>query len=136
MSQNVFTVPSEAAQFVEETGVDALAVAIGTSHGKYKGEPKLQFELLKELREAVPVPLVLHGGSGTGDENLQKACELGICKLNVAYELYRGALDAVYSDEFKNAPFAEYGTFGVMGKAITEVAEHVMDLCGSTGKAE
>lgn len=60
-----FTVPEEAIEFVERTGVDALAVAIGTAHGVYSGVPKLQFDLLAELREKVPVPLVLHGGSGT-----------------------------------------------------------------------
>lgn len=135
MSQNVFTVPSEAAQFVEETGVDALAVAIVTSHGKYKGVPKLQFDLLKELREAVPVPLVLHGGSGTGDENLQKACQMGICKLNVAFEFYHAAIEAITSDEFKNTPYAEYGMYGYMAKAMTETAEHIIDICGSADKA-
>ncbi|MDD3337367.1 MAG: class II fructose-bisphosphate aldolase [Lachnospiraceae bacterium] len=136
MSQNVFTVPSEAKQFVEETGVDALAVAIGTSHGKYKGEPKLQFDLLEELRETVSVPLVLHGGSGTGDENLSKAAKLGICKLNIAFEFYRSALDVVQSEEFKNTPYAEYGMYGFMAKAMQETAEHVIDVCGSAGKAE
>ena len=59
----------EARRFVEETGVDALAVAIGTSHGVYQGTPRLEFELLKEIAALVDVPLVLHGGSGTGDDN-------------------------------------------------------------------
>ena len=87
-----FTVPEEAIEFVERTGVDALAVAIGTAHGVYSGVPKLQFDLLAELREKVPVPLVLHGGSGTGDENLKKACQMGICKLNISNDLKRGAI--------------------------------------------
>ncbi len=134
LSQNVFTVPEEAVSFVQETGVDALAVAIGTSHGQYQGVPQLQFELLKELREAVPVPLVLHGGSGTGDDNLRKACQMGICKLNIAYEVYRGALGAVTSEEFKNIPGAEYGMYAFMAEGIEKVAMHTMDICGSAGK--
>ncbi len=76
------TKPNEAVKFVKETGADCLAVAIGTSHGTYKGTPPyLDFELLKELSEIVDVPLVLHGSSGgTGDDNLKKAVELGIQK--------------------------------------------------------
>lgn len=135
LSQNVFTVPSEAVSYVKETDIDALAVAIGTSHGKYKGKPDLQFDLLKELREKVPVPLVLHGGSGTGDDNLRKACELGITKLNVAYELYHGALEEIRSEAFKNDPWAEYGLYAYMAKGIKKVAMHTMDICGSAGKA-
>ena len=68
---------------MEETGVDCLAVAVGTSHGVYKGEPHLEFELLDHLSKEVPVPLVLHGGSGTGDENLAKAVRTGIQKVNL-----------------------------------------------------
>ena len=69
----------EARRFVEETGVDALAVAVGTSHGVYKGTPKLEFELLREIASLVTVPLVLHGGSGTGGENVKKCIACGIC---------------------------------------------------------
>ena len=81
------TDPDEAVRFVEETGVDSLAVAIGTAHGVYKGVPKIHFDRLIALREKVPVPMVLHGGSGTGAENLQKACQLGICKVNLANDI-------------------------------------------------
>lgn len=137
--ESVFTRPDEALRFVQETGVDALAVAIGTAHGAYKETPKLQFELLEQLREIVPVPLVLHGGSGTGDDNLRKACSMGINKLNVAYELYTGAIDG-YKNYEANLPekwraWAPYDLYDAMGKGIKAVAEHHMDLCGSTGKA-
>ncbi len=135
LSQNVFTVPSEAVSYVQETGIDALAVAIGTSHGKYKGKPDLQFDLLKELREKVPVPLVLHGGSGTGDDNLKKACEMGITKLNVAFELYQGALEEIRSEAFQNDPWAEYSLYAYMTKGIKRVAVHAMEICGSVGRA-
>ena len=68
-----FTKPEEAKKFVEETGIDCLAVAIGTAHGRYHGTPHIDFDLLKQITNVVDIPLVLHGGSGTGDENLRKA---------------------------------------------------------------
>jgi tagatose 1,6-diphosphate aldolase GatY/KbaY len=79
--------PAEAAAYVEATGVDALAVAIGNAHGLYTRLPRLDFALLERLRDAVPVPLVLHGGSGTPEADLKRAISLGIAKVNVATEL-------------------------------------------------
>lgn len=82
------TDPAEAARFIEETGVDCLAVAIGTAHGRYKGVPHIDFERLEEITKACKdTPLVLHGGSGTGDENLARAVKNGIQKVNLATEL-------------------------------------------------
>lgn len=129
---SVFTVPEEAVRYVAETGIDTLAVSIGTAHGAYKGVPKLQFELLKELREKVPVPLVLHGGSGTGDDNLRKACSMGICKLNIAYDLYRGAVDMLLNNDMSGN--AVYGMYDMMAAGMKTAAMHAMDLCGSTGR--
>lgn len=83
----------EAVKFVELTNVDCLAVAIGTAHGPYIGEPNLDFERLATLRKKVRVPLVLHGGSSTGDENLKKAVELGITKVNLATDLFTAAVE-------------------------------------------
>ena len=83
----VYTRPEEAAKFVEQTGVDCLAIAIGTTHGHYKGKPHLEIELLDEIRKAVNVPLVLHGGSSTGDENLKNAIKHGISKINIGTDL-------------------------------------------------
>lgn len=82
-----YTDPKDAAFFARETGVDALAVAIGTAHGFYKEEPKLDFERLKAIAEATDIPLVLHGGSGVPDDAVKKAISLGICKVNVATEI-------------------------------------------------
>lgn len=82
-----FTNPEEARKFVEETGIDCLAVAIGTAHGRYHGTPHIDFDLLKQITDIVDIPLVLHGGSGTGDENLRKAVKNGIQKVNLATEL-------------------------------------------------
>lgn len=85
------TDPRQAKEFVEETGIDCLAVAIGTAHGPYKGKPFLDLERLAEIRDTVSVPLVLHGGSYTGDENLKKAVGNGICKVNLASDLFASA---------------------------------------------
>lgn len=128
-----FTVPEEAIEFVERTGVDALAVAIGTAHGVYSGVPKLQFDLLAELREKVPVPLVLHGGSGTGDENLKKACQMGSCKLNISNDLKRGAI-ANLNEKCKDGMGA-YAMYPLLYEGYKNVAAHYMTLCGSEGKA-
>lgn len=81
------TNPNQAIQYVKKTNVDCLAVAIGTSHGVYSGKPHLDFELLDELNTILDVPLVLHGGSGTGDQNLQKAIKVGIQKVNLFTDL-------------------------------------------------
>jgi fructose-bisphosphate aldolase class II len=77
-----YTEPEAAVEFVEKTGVDALAVAIGTVHGVYKSAPKLDFERLEEIRSQVPVPLVMHGASGLSDENFKQAIRSGMSKIN------------------------------------------------------
>lgn len=101
--QNTFTKPEEARDFVDQTGVDCLAVAIGTAHGLYKGTPELDFVLLAQLKQELNMPLVLHGGSGTGDENIRRACTMGINKVNVFSELifftYQALLKADYEKE-------------------------------------
>ena len=95
---SALTEPDVAKKFVEETGVDCLAVAIGTAHGKYpKGfVPKLDFERLAAIKETLGqhYPLVLHGSSGMDDESLTKACHMGINKVNIATELYEAAAEA------------------------------------------
>lgn len=85
--QQGFTQPEEAKYFVEETGIDALAVAVGTAHGFYKEEPKLQLDLLSEIAAITPATLVLHGGSGVPADQLKKAISRGICKVNLATEI-------------------------------------------------
>jgi len=86
-SKMEYTRVEDAKRFVEETGVNALAVAIGTAHGFYKEKPKLDFVRLAEIKEAVKTPLVLHGGSGVPDEDLIKSIQNGICKINLATEI-------------------------------------------------
>lgn len=85
--QQGFTQPREAHQFVEETGIDALAVAVGTAHGFYKQDPELQLELLEEIARSTSATLVLHGGSGVPAQQLRAAISRGICKVNLATEI-------------------------------------------------
>lgn len=83
----LFTVPEEAARFVKETQIDALAVAVGTVHGFYKREPQIDFGRIKAIKAATSLPLVLHGGTGVSDADLRKAIQCGITKINVGTEL-------------------------------------------------
>ncbi len=82
-----YTRADDARRFVEETGVDALAIAIGTAHGFYKSEPKLDFDRLSEIRAARPACLVLHGSSGVPEDQIRRSVSLGICKVNLATEI-------------------------------------------------
>ena len=82
-----FTNPDAAVEYAERTRIDSLAVAIGTAHGLYKSEPKLDFERLEEIRKKVSIPLVLHGASGVSVQDVRKCISLGITKVNIATEL-------------------------------------------------
>ena len=89
--KSLFTDPDQANDFIAKTGIDSLAVAIGTAHGEYKGTPQIDFERLAELRSAIKIPLVLHGGSGTGKENLIGCVKGGINKINLCTDLHKAA---------------------------------------------
>ena len=82
-----YTEPADAKRFVDATGVNALAIAVGTAHGFYKKEPKLDFKRLQEINQVSSACLVLHGGSGGPDDQIRHAIRLGICKVNVATEI-------------------------------------------------
>lgn len=94
---DLFTDPNEAQQFMEETEVDALAVAVGTVHGLYKGEPTLDLARLGQIANKVSVPLALHGGSGLPDHLIKSAMQLGVAKLNVNTEISIQGVNAVRS---------------------------------------
>lgn len=135
--ESLYTRPEDAAFFVKETNVDCLAVAIGSAHGKYpKGfQPKLNFELLKEIKAATNnAPIALHGGSGSGDENIVKAVEAGINKINLATDLQeacrKGALEAnaAGGDYMKMIQAAE--------QSCKQLLIHWMELAGSCGQAK
>lgn len=127
------TDPQQAKAYIEQTGVDALAVAIGTAHGFYSGTPHLDFDRLVAIKEATGHPLVLHGGSGTGDENLRKACQLGINKVNIGGELIRAAYDAIQQTDLSGNHV--YGLFNVISAGFKGRVKELIDLFGSAGKA-
>lgn len=119
-SETIYTTVEEAKRFAELTGVDSLAVSIGTVHGIYKNlaAPKLNFERLAELAAAVPVPLVLHGGSGTGDDNLSRCCREGISKINIFTDFLTGAMDQIRSDAPKNYPALKETANAAMARVL------------------
>ncbi|MCG6796566.1 class II fructose-bisphosphate aldolase [Geobacillus sp. YHL] len=103
------TDPQLAKEFVEATGVDFLAAAIGTVHGLYKGEPKIDLDLLQRIRQVVDIPLVLHGGSGTPDEIILETIKNGICKINVNTEVSMTAVTYL-KDLLKNEKMPHLST--------------------------
>jgi fructose-bisphosphate aldolase class II len=155
----ILTDPDSAKEFVERTDVDALAVAIGTSHGayKFKADPKLDFERLKLIKEKVSLPLVLHGASsvpawiiekaarygaqlagakGISEENIQEAISLGIAKINIDTDL-RLAFTATVREVLANSPkeFDPRKILGPAKEAMKQVVKGKMHLFGSSGKA-
>ena len=132
-----FTDPRLAAEFVRETGIDTLAVAIGNAHGKYKGEPKLDFDRLAAIREQTGVPLVLHGGSGISDADFRRAISLGIHKINFYTDMSQAALDAVErSLASRNTRYDEFAELLMaVENAICETVMQQMKIFGSVGQA-
>jgi len=92
-SDSIYTTVEEAKKIVELTNVDSLAISIGTAHGAYKGKPVIDFNRLKEIRNAIDTPLVLHGGSSTGDDNLGRCATEGISKINIYTDLVTAAFN-------------------------------------------
>ncbi|MDR1765268.1 MAG: class II fructose-bisphosphate aldolase [Lachnospiraceae bacterium] len=132
------TDPEMAADFVAKTGIDCLAVAIGTAHGQYKEPPKLDFPRLEAIRKAVSVPLVLHGGSSTGDEQLARACREGICKVNLATDLIKAGEKNIVDSGFPNPPHIPgkyYSVTGTFVEGYKNMLVHYMKLFGQVGKA-
>ena len=126
VSGNIYTEVDQAIRFVKETGVDSLAVSIGTSHGKYKGTPKLNFARLIDLHKALTVPLVLHGGSGTGDANLGRCALNGITKVNLYTDFITAAINYVYSEK----PHNWLQLLQTGDKAMATVLQHYYRVLG------
>ncbi|UCH33763.1 MAG: class II fructose-bisphosphate aldolase [Armatimonadota bacterium] len=142
------TNPAEARKFVDDTGVDLLAVGIGTTHGLYKGTPKIDHDRLKEINTATPVALVMHGGTGVPDDAVRKAVELGIRKINIDTQIRVAFFDAVAEQVHKTEKeHAEAEAKGDVRKydirkllapardAMVEAIAEKMRLFGSAGKA-
>lgn len=132
-----YTDPDEAEEFVRRSGIDALAVAIGTVHGLYRGEPKLDFQRLAVLRQRLELPLVLHGASDLPAEMIREAVSLGVDKINVGTDLKVAGTEAVkrylaeHPDEFDPGK-----VFGPARRAVTEVTRAKIQLFGASGRAK
>lgn len=131
-----YTDPEEARIFVEETGVDSLAVAVGTAHGVYKGEPKVDFDRIREIDSVVSVPLVLHGSSGVPYSTLEKAISLGIRKVNIDTDI-RASFARAVGDFIRENP-DEIDPRKILKPARSAMSETVKEkirVFGSDGKA-
>ena len=130
---DMYTTPEEAKAYLEATGVDALAVAIGSAHGVYKKKPMLNIERLKEISSAVKVPLVLHGGSGLSDDDFKNTIRNGIAKVNIFTDLCLAGERAMKDGEEKKLGYLE--TRNLKVEYIKESVKHKMALFGSVNKA-
>ncbi|EAM8935616.1 tagatose-bisphosphate aldolase subunit KbaY [Salmonella enterica] len=135
-AENAFlTDPQEARRFVELTGVDSLAVAIGTAHGLYTKKPQIDFQRLAEIREVVDIPLVLHGASDVPDEYVRRTIELGVCKVNVATELKISFATAVKKWFTENPEGNDPRYYMRVGMdAMKEVVRSKITICNSYEK--
>jgi len=134
-AEALFTDPAEAEQFVKETGVDALAIAIGTAHGQYKGTPKIDFDRLAEINRRISCPVVLHGASGLSEEAINRAIELGVRKINIDTSI-REAFVAGMRSALESNP-SEIDPRKIIGPARDAAAKVIREkikLFGSSGK--
>ena len=128
-----YTDPKQAKDFVDKTGVDALAIAVGTAHGAYKLPPKLDFGRIETIAKTIDIPLVLHGGSGLTDSDFKKAIEKGISKVNIFTDINIAAVEAEFS-AFDNM---NKGVIDLIPAAVNAVKSAVirkLELFGSVGK--
>ena len=131
-TSDMYTNVEQAKDFVARTGIDALAVAIGTAHGKYPAGfvPKLDFERLAELKAALKMPLVLHGGSGSGEENIRKAVAGGINKINVCTDAFHAA-EVAMKEKWEKEPGTDY--LNIMMVAEAAIKKFVKDYIRMIG---
>lgn len=122
ISDSTYTEVEDALQFAKLTNVDSLAVSVGTAHGLYKGIPKISFERLEEIKEVVKIPLVLHGGSSSGDENLNKAKNYNIAKINVFTDVVTAATKNIEGITDYNELYTK------MGENMKECISHYIDI--------
>ena len=131
-----YTNVEQAKDFVERTGIDALAVAIGTAHGKYPAGyvPKLDFERLAELKAALNMPLVLHGGSGSGEENIRKAVAGGINKINVCTDAFHAA-ELAMKEKWEKEPNTDFLNIMVTAEAaVKKFVKEYIRMIGSNDR--
>ena len=130
-----YTTPEEAARFVEQTGVDFLAVSIGTVHGRMKGEPKLDFDRLAAINERLGIPLVIHGGTGLSEEQYRQLIENGVAKINYYTALADAAARRIAANVAEGAKGYTAQVKGVR-EAIAAECRRMIALWGSAGQAE
>jgi ketose-bisphosphate aldolase len=129
--------PEQCERFVAETGVDSFAAAIGNVHGFYRGEPNLQFDLLREIERRTQVPLVLHGGTGIPVEDIRKAISLGVSKINFGTGMRSSFIRTLRETLAANSDDADFmGILGEGREAMVTVAKDLIKMCMSDGKAE
>ena len=128
-----YTTPEEAEDFINKTGVDALAIAIGTAHGAYKEKPCLDIGRLKEIRARVDTPLVLHGGSGLSDDDFRNTVREGIAKVNIFTDLCMAGISAMEEGTAKGMEYLQIRDLKVA--KIKEVVKEKIRLFGSVDKA-
>lgn len=131
----LYTNPAQAIEFVKKTNIDSLAIAIGTAHGLYKSEPKLDFERLSEIRSVIDIPLVLHGASGVPDKDVRECIQRGICKVNIATELKIAFSDALKQYLLTHPDTNDPRNYMKPAKAaMKEIVEKIITTCGCAGK--
>lgn len=129
---DMYTTPTEAVEFVNATGVDALAVAIGTAHGVYKTRPCLDIERLKQIRETIDTPLVLHGGSGLSDDDFRNTIAAGIAKVNIFTDLCVAGNLAMRNGIEQGLGYLDIRNAKV--EEMKKVVRRKIELFGSAGK--
>ncbi|MBV7390920.1 ketose-bisphosphate aldolase [Enterococcus sp. ALS3] len=135
----IFTDPAQAVDFVEETGIDTLAVAIGTAHGLYPKDkkPELNIELLKELNQKIDIPFVLHGGSGNPDNEVSEAVKYGVAKVNLSSDLKSVFFAEIHKVLNENPGMFEPNQVYISpNEKVKEVVRHKLGVLNTLGKAE
>lgn len=128
--------PEEAIRFYEETGVDCLAIAVGTAHGMYAGEPNIHFDIIEKVANAIPVPVVLHGGSGVPDEMIRKSILAGVGKINVNTENQVACTEAIREVLAKDSKVYDPRKYLTPARqAMVEVVKSKIQLFGSSNQA-
>lgn len=128
--------PEEAIRFYEETGVDCLAIAVGTAHGMYKGEVKIHFDIIREVVSQIPIPVVLHGGSGVPDDMIREAIQAGVGKINVNTENQVACTNAIRDTLNKDAKVYDPRKYLTPARnAMKEVVREKIRLFGSNNQA-
>lgn len=135
-ADTMYTNPQEAKRFAEETGIDALAVSIGTSHGNYPEGvvPKFDIERLKEIKALTKMPLVLHGGSGSGEENICNSVKFGINKINVGCDFMNANTEAIKANLKQNPNMNYFDLIHKSEQDSIDIVRYYIKLSGSSNK--